>query len=694
MENIYSIIEDIEIGQIYTKISKDNDYTSLIYPANTTNLISTTHVNFSECETILRTNYHIPNSSIITILQIELENENSKSLINQVEYQALDNNKTFLDLSICDNVNIKVIYSIKNQSLIDLDIDKANLFKKSGIDIFNINYSFFNDICEPYSESDNDIILEDRIKVIYQNYSLCEEGCSYDKIDLDALTITCECKVKDNISTVITPIHLEHSEGSSTNFDIIKCYNLVFSLKGKLNNIGFLIFSVLVFAHAPILVFYFVKGVKPVKAYIINEMEKYGYIKNNKNKDVIQFKTINNTRKHKNITNDNLINKNTNKSLKTQPPKKKNKNIININNKHHIKKNVNKEKITINNLKIIDNSSTLNIIKSTNRDIIPNINDNKKKGKLINENKNKEQKTSTKTNINKNITNLPTQVKNHNEENNIIEKKEKNKNLKVYTLISINLNLSRNKKYIPPDSHIILNNYTYEEAIKYDLRQTCEIFYIFALSKQIFFHTFLFHSPIELFSLRLILFIFIFSCDLALNSLFYFNDNISKKYRNSKNLFLFTFSDNITVVLLSTFVGFILLTFLAKLSNSTNDIREVFRKEEEKLKKDKKYIITEKRKYQIILEIDEILKKYKIKVTILIIIEMILMIFFWYFVTAFGHVYKATQISWILDSLLSILSRAIIELLISFGLAKLYRMSVSSECYCLYKFVMFMYNFG
>ena len=249
----------------------------------------------------------------------------------------------------------------------------------------------------------------------------------------------------------------------------------------------------------------------------------------------------------------------------------------------------------------------------------------------------------------------------------------------------MDLNLARNKNYIPPDSHIILNNYTFEEAKKYDLRQTFVIFYIFALSKQIFFHTFLYRSPLELFSLRLILFIFIFSCDLALNSLFYFNDNISKKYKSSKNIFLFTLSDNAAVVILSTFIGFILLTFLAKLSNSTNDIREVFRKEEEKLKKDKKYIITQKRKNEIILEIDEILKKYKLKVTILIIIEMILMIFFWYFVTAFGHVYKATQISWLLDSLLSILSRAIIELLISFGLAKLYRIAVSSESYCLYK---------
>ena len=260
--------------------------------------------------------------------------------------------------------------------------------------------------------------------------------------------------------------------------------------------------------------------------------------------------------------------------------------------------------------------------------------------------------------------------------------------------IDLKLNLSKNKKYIPPDSHVILNNYTFEEAVKYDRRELCVIFYIFALAKQVYIHTFLYRSPLELFSLRLCLMIFITSSDLALNALFYFNDNISKKYRNSKNLFLFAFSDNITVIVLSTFVGFILLTFLAKLSNSTNSIRDVFLKEEEKMKKDKKYKITEKVKSEIIMEIDKILKNYRLKVLILIIIEFSLMLFFWYFVTAFCHVYQATQISWLLDSLLSILSRAIIELLICLGLAKLYIMAVTGEVYCIYKICMFLYNLG
>ena len=70
------------------------------------------------------------------------------------------------------------------------------------------------------------------------------------------------------------------------------------------------------------------------------------------------------------------------------------------------------------------------------------------------------------------------------------------------------------------------------------------------------------------------------------------------------------------------------------------------------------------------------------------------MLFFWYYVTAFCHVYSNTQLSWLLDSLMSILSRLVIELLLSLGFAKLYRIAVESNVHCIYKFVLFFYCFG
>ena len=220
-------------------------------------------------------------------------------------------------------------------------------------------------------------------------------------------------------------------------------------------------------------------------------------------------------------------------------------------------------------------------------------------------------------------------------------------------------------------SEFILNVYTFEEAIKKDMRSICKVFYIYLLTKQAFFYAFLYRSPLVLFPLRFCILIFIISSDFALNAIFYFEDKISEKYRYTQNIFLFALSKNITVILLSTFIGFVFLTLFTKLSNSANNIREVFKKEEEKMKKNKKYFVTEQRKIEILKEVEKILKNCKIKIIILFIIEIMLLCFFWYYVTVFCHVYSSTQISWILDSFLTMLSRIIIDFILYLGFCEI-----------------------
>ena len=118
---------------------------------------------------------NIPSSSTITFLQVEINNINQKSLVNQVEYQVYDEDKNLLDLSLCENTNIEVFYSLKNNS--SFNISYYSFFKENNIDILDINDSFFSYICSSYSDSNNDVVLKDRINDIYQNYSLCDIGC-------------------------------------------------------------------------------------------------------------------------------------------------------------------------------------------------------------------------------------------------------------------------------------------------------------------------------------------------------------------------------------------------------------------------------------------------------------------------------------------------------------------------------------
>ncbi len=281
IDNIPEIINSIDSRETYE--IKGDDYTLIIRPINASHLSNSTYINFKKCEDLLRYTLNISSSRIITFLQMEINNNNENSLVNKVEYQVYDDNKTLLDLSICKDIDIEISYAMKDNSL---DMNSISEFKDKGIDIFNIDDSFFNDICHPYSDSNNDIVLEDRIKDIYQNYSLCDDGCTYNGLDLINKTISCDCKVKTNISINESSLILKQFNEIKieSNFGLIKCYELVFSFNGKSKNIGFWIFLILVLAHIPLLLIYFCKGIKSIEKYIINQMEEYGYINHENNK--------------------------------------------------------------------------------------------------------------------------------------------------------------------------------------------------------------------------------------------------------------------------------------------------------------------------------------------------------------------------------------------------------------------------
>ena len=125
--------------------------------------------------------------------------------------------------------------------------------------------------------------LEDRIKYIYQNYSLCEESCTYNSIDLENMNIACNCKVQGNnneSSLIMAPLVYEHPGEASffdSNIGVIRCYKLVFSMNNKLNNIGFISFTIIFLLYLIFMICFFKNGIKPVKEYLSKEMENKGY---------------------------------------------------------------------------------------------------------------------------------------------------------------------------------------------------------------------------------------------------------------------------------------------------------------------------------------------------------------------------------------------------------------------------------
>ena len=257
------------------------------------------------------------------------------------------------------------------------------------------------------------------------------------------------------------------------------------------------------------------------------------------------------------------------------------------------------------------------------------------------------------------------------------------------------MNPNNRTKTKPPESLYILDNYYYEQAIIYDIREFWRILFIYLLSKENILNTFFFHSPLEVQPLRISIFIFTYSCDFALNALFYINENISDKYHyDGDSLYLYLFVNNIVIIIFSTVFSYVIVKVLNCLTNSKESIKEIFRNEEIAMKNNKKYKLDKGKKKIIENNILEIFKNLKIKIVFYIIIEFLIMLFFFYFITAFCEVYKDTQFSLLYDSFISFLISILLEVLISFIVSILYITSLRIKLRCLYNIAMLSYKLG
>lgn len=246
--------------------------------------------------------------------------------------------------------------------------------------------------------------------------------------------------------------------------------------------------------------------------------------------------------------------------------------------------------------------------------------------------------------------------------------------------------------FFPKESKLTLRNYNYKEAIKYENRSIWRILYIFLLAKQIIFHTFFERSPLVPFHIKLGLFIFMLSFDIAINALFYTTNNISEKYHTSKDLFSFTWTNNVLIIIISTVVSLVFISIIIKLNKIDTEIRTIFLKEETKLKKNKNYSLDYPTKMRVFSDVEKVLKYYKIKSIIILVIEFLFILFFWYFVTAFCQVYLYTQGSLALNVLIAVLIRFVIEVIVCLLLAKLYDIAVHINNSCFYDFILFVYD--
>lgn len=795
------------VKEIEDYIKKYKNQTVLINGEGFTSQISNTSylsdnnstfpkIDFSKCESILKEHYKIPLSEQLTFVSIDIERETA--LTNQVEYTVYDSKGKKLDTSICNNLKVSVTYTIKNMSLINSTL--AAYYAEYGIDIFDPDDPFFNDLCFPFqTENGTDITLQDRRQDIFQNLSLCEDNCEYDKINMEDSTVTCSCLIKKEINTKINLNFFSNafiSVFAYSNFGVVKCYKLLLDLEKLMLNLGFWFFMGLIVLHIPFLIWLFYQGLMPITRYLFmskpnpKRHSKDDIIENTINDNIV----INRKTKKLNTTNEKsskeILDKIKNQEKEfgsparshlgspVNSPKRRRRMLSFLREKSRsptikaiLRENIGNDVIIMEDIENEENNTTV-VGKKSSRKLVkisqlPNMRqlsqtnvtmDTANSGsnnqspirsykKVLNSKnsldssaffdlnsvsnqsyvygRNNKRTFSTQSNSsisrellekNKNIKNneyilsqepiikLHKLTRNnedkessnddkvtiyskdflHSKENILLSKGTKTTdfnsvNSEANTVSNIDTKTKKIKSKITP-SNDYLDDFDYESALLYDTRSLCKCYYLSLLTKQSILSTFVLKSPLELMPLRIILFIFSNAIDFAFNALFYMDSMISKRYNYEGKLgILFDLQNTIFSSLASTVVSLIITFLLTYLSNSKDKITSL-----EGLEK--------KNRKQYELSIIKILKKLKIKIFFCLFWELLLMIFFLYYVSCFCAVFKGSQFSWFQGGFTSFLLGMVIPFATSWGVVLLRKISLSCKCKSLFNFSIWLYS--
>ena len=658
-ENVSIIIEEIDNTYEILTTKKKKDIVSSA---------KTSTISLGQCETTLKTYYSIDENEPLYILKLDAYREGmmNPKVIYLVYYPLNGFNLEQLDLTLCEGDGVSLLFS-------------TNI--TGDEDFYNKNSGYYNDICYTFTSDDGtDISLLDRQqKFIDNNQSLCEEGCEFVKYHYDKDMAECSCDIKTE-APLVSEIKIDKSAlykfvdiKKLANFDVMKCFNLLFDKNSIAKNIGLYIFFQTFIMYIICIIIFYKKEYLLIKIsieeiikakikfkFLIEHGNKEGYygdltfLKSFLSKSILSKRLMNRSVKNKFNNIDNL-----------DP---ENKNQIEINNKTN---NIQFQNIEVEGDINPETSKTkLNVKTELNSNIfdVNEINFQPKSKDIFLGEKSKKKikiKIKVKKKINKKNA-PPSKVKRTLKNSNYLSNKIKQKNYAKDFILRKNLmttkgiqNETEGGKDINNELNMIdkysgafsqeerdhmkiilkyndneLNSMDYNNAVKNDHRSFFQFYFSLLKTKHMIITVFDsrdYNSRI----IKIFLCFYNFASCYAINGLFFDDTTMHKIYEDKGE---YNFLSQLPQIIYSTIIGYILDNLLNYLALPEDDIINI--KEE----KDIKHI--EKKK-------NETLKLLHRKFIIFFIVTFLLLVLFWYYVGCFCAVNKNTQFHLFKDSLIS-----------------------------------------
>ena len=231
--------------------------------------------------------------------------------------------------------------------------------------------------------------------------------------------------------------------------------------------------------------------------------------------------------------------------------------------------------------------------------------------------------------------------------------------------------ISGNKEELKQFFHLELYYLEYLQALKYDKRTFLRIYWeILKREQRILFIT-LSLKDYNILYVKLSRFVFLLSSDIAFNFFFFTDNSINKLYLNENK---YDFKGQLPYIICSAIISNVLDILLCYLTYTDKYYY---------------YIKLYAKETNIKHKVFEILKCIKIKLFIFFIIIFVFYIFYWYIVTAFCAVFPNTQVSFIVNGILTFVVSLIYPFIIYMLPAFLRRISlrdrVKKSRYTIYK---------
>ena len=260
LDNIIIISDNNNIYQITNSLNENN-----IKKNDTIKNYNMSIIELGKCENLLKEKNDINENIPLILFKLERNDYINNSSKKNVYYEVINpKTKKKLDLSICDKE--KIIINMPT-SLSNYTLELYKNLSELGYDIFDKNDIFYNDICTIFTSNfKTDILLSDRRKDYYNESEVyCQDGCQYEDFDINKKMVKCLCDPINALIENITIIGFNNSDLSSffeiktyANIEVIKCYNLLFCLKGIINNIGFYIIAPIIFIFVIDMLIYYI----------------------------------------------------------------------------------------------------------------------------------------------------------------------------------------------------------------------------------------------------------------------------------------------------------------------------------------------------------------------------------------------------------------------------------------------------